>query len=253
LWRLAADVRLMMNARPRLGHLLLEKGLLTEAELAEALRIHEQTGRPLGAILAEELRLVSTPTLADALLLQARWRPLGEMLVENGILDEDRLLEALDEQARTGKQLGEIVRERFYVSQAMLDGLLEQQRELEIEIERGYGTGLRGALLNRRTGETPTPETDDAASGVGLGERLEVARAGADPHVILAVKALEHRDEQVASLRELVEKQRTEIDHLRDSLQDRQLAVIELEQRVSELTALVAAAARPAAPAPNGR
>ncbi len=241
------------HARPRLGHLLVAKGLLTEAELSEALRIHEQTGKPLGAILADELRLVSTPTIADALLLQERWRPLGQMLVEDGVLDEERLLEALDEQARTGKQLGEIVRERFYVSEVVLDRLLEQQRELEIEIERGYGTGLRSALLYRSKDVTAEPEAGEASAGMGLGERLDVGRAGADPHVILAVKAIEHRDEQVASLRELVDQQRTEIEHLRDALQDRQLTIIELEQRVSELTALVAAAGRPPAAAPNGR
>ena len=223
--------------RPLLGHLLVEAGIVTEDELRQALLLHEQTGKPLGAILTDDLGLVSVPTLADTLLLQQRWRPLGEMLVENGIIDEEQLLDALDEQERTGKPLGVIVRERFYLSQAMLDKLLEQQRRLEIELERGYGSGLRAALLGREG-----PEEGGEQRDLGLSERVGLGRAGADPRVILAAKAIEHRDGKLASLGEQVEHQRSELDRVRDALQERQLMVIELEQRVEELESLLAAA-----------
>ena len=67
--------------RPQLGQLLLEKGLLTEEELDRALELHEQTGKPLGEIITDDLRLVSVAAMRDVLVLQKRWRPLGQMLV----------------------------------------------------------------------------------------------------------------------------------------------------------------------------
>ncbi|MBD0330108.1 MAG: hypothetical protein ICV64_08395 [Thermoleophilia bacterium] len=234
--------------RPRLGRLLVEKGLITEADLVEALRIHEQTGKLLGEILTEHLRVISAPALADVLLLQQRWRPLGAMLVEDGLLSEDKLLDALDEQERTGKPLGEVVRSRFYVSSHMLDALLEKQRQLEIELERGYATGLRSALLRQgREGGGEEPEDSRAStarSGDTLGRRVAPGEGGmAEPHFHLALKAVEHREGKIDDLRDLTERQRMELDRLRDELADRQLTIIELEQRVLELQALVAARA----------
>jgi hypothetical protein len=228
----------MENPRPRLGRLLVDKGLIGEDELAEALRVHEQTGKQLGEIVTEHLRLVSVPTLADLLLLQQRWRPLGEMLVEDGILSEERLLEALDEQAETGRPLGEIVAARFHVSAQLLDALLQRQRELEIELEQGYASGLRSALRARSDAAKRAGEPRDPA----LAPRIALAESGwDDPKFHLALKAVEQRDGKIGSMRELVERQRAELDRLRDALHERQLTVIELEERVAELEAVVAA------------
>ena len=141
-----------MGTRPKLGALLLENGLITERQLEEALRVHAETRRPLGEVLTDLLGVVSIAEVRDHLLLQRRWRPLGEMLVERGLLTEDQLVEALDEQERSGRPLGEIVRERFRLSSGALERILRDQRDLELELDRGYASGLRDALKRRSRG-----------------------------------------------------------------------------------------------------
>lgn len=227
--------------RPRLGALLLDQELVTEAQLVEALRVHEEMGRPLGEILTENLGLVSVAALRDTLLLQQRWRPLGTILVERGVLGEEQLLEALDEQERSGRQLGEIVRERFYVSSNALDEALREQRELQIEIERGYASGLRDALQRRARGSADEEQRapDGGRRTLGLSDRFSPAADGA--HMHLALKTVESRDVRIDSLNQLLERQRAELKHLREALTERRLTVIELEQRVAELEALLPA------------
>ena len=87
-----------------LGALLVEKGLLTEAELEAALSEQRRTGRLVGQILVES-GVLSAFSLARALTeqhgvelptetvlgahanAQATWRPLGKLLVEDGKVD----------------------------------------------------------------------------------------------------------------------------------------------------------------------
>ncbi|MBI5873739.1 MAG: hypothetical protein HZB36_06320 [Candidatus Omnitrophica bacterium] len=54
-------------------------------------------------------------------------RKLGELLVENGILTESQLLEALQAQKRERKLLGEIIVELGYATKEKLDGALARQ------------------------------------------------------------------------------------------------------------------------------
>ena len=44
------------------------------------------------------------------------WRPLGELLVENGVLTSTELETALAEQQRSGRLVGEILVESGYIS-----------------------------------------------------------------------------------------------------------------------------------------
>ncbi len=131
-------------SRPRLGELLRERELITEDELAQALQVHEETGRPLGEVITDMLGLLTIAEMRDLLLLQRRWRPLGQLLLERGLVTEAQLLEALEEQERTGL-LGEIVGDRYQISSPTLQKVLDEQRELEVELDRGYTSGLRDA------------------------------------------------------------------------------------------------------------
>ena len=75
----------------------------------------------------------------------AYWRPLGELLVERGLLSADELAAALDEQARTGGRLGEILIRRGLLSTIALTSTLSEQ-ELGEEGDTSFGSGLRSAL-----------------------------------------------------------------------------------------------------------
>jgi hypothetical protein len=77
------------------------------------------------------------------------WRPLGELLVKKGLVTEDELQRALKEQEETGQLLGTILVDRGFVSGPALAIALAEQYGVEVEAQRGFGTGL-WAEIDRR-------------------------------------------------------------------------------------------------------
>ena len=86
------------------------------------------------------------------------WRPLGEILVERGLINELRLQSALREQERVGGRLGEILFENGWVSAIDLRDALAEQHGLDLRVES-------------RSDGSETPEGERCA-GVPLGELL---------------------------------------------------------------------------------
>jgi hypothetical protein len=80
---------------------------------------------------------------------ESMWRPLGELLLEKGLVSPDELELALAEQAESGRLLGAILVERGYVSGPALAVALAEQYGVELPTERGFGTGL-WAEIDRR-------------------------------------------------------------------------------------------------------
>jgi hypothetical protein len=90
------------------------------------------------------------------------WRPLGELLLEKKLLNEDELELALTEQAESGRLLGAILVERGYVSGPALAIALAEQYGVELHTERGFGTGLWAEIDRRhRAGRGAEPEPED--------------------------------------------------------------------------------------------
>jgi bifunctional ADP-heptose synthase (sugar kinase/adenylyltransferase) len=92
------------------------------------------------------------------------WRPLGELLLEKGLVTKDELELALEEQAETERLLGAILVERGYVSGPALAVALAEQRDV--------GSALRfanaaAALACTKRGAQPSLPT-----------RAEVERLG---------------------------------------------------------------------------
>jgi hypothetical protein len=87
------------------------------------------------------------------------WRPLGELLVTKGLVTEDELERALKEQEETGRLLGTILVERGFVSGPTLAVALAEQYGVELDTERGFGTGLWAEIDRRhRAGRGVPPE-----------------------------------------------------------------------------------------------
>jgi hypothetical protein len=84
------------------------------------------------------------------------WRPLGRLLVEKGLLRDDELEHALDEQEISGRRLGEILIELGCVTHGALSLALAEQYGFELTTETGFGTGLR-AQIERRQDEGREP------------------------------------------------------------------------------------------------
>jgi hypothetical protein len=79
---------------------------------------------------------------------EARWRRIGELLVLRGLLAEADVASALREQKRSGRRLGQILVDRGVISAAALDSTLAEQAS-RLEPERGFGGGLRDAIVQR--------------------------------------------------------------------------------------------------------
>jgi hypothetical protein len=77
------------------------------------------------------------------------WRPLGVLLVEQGVISEAELETALAEQAAIGKPLGEILIAQGFSSRPAIQDALAEQAGVMFEPERGFGTGLRGLLARK--------------------------------------------------------------------------------------------------------
>jgi hypothetical protein len=146
-----------------LGQILVERGLITELELHDALRAQQHEGGRLGEILFAR-GAVSAVDLRDALAeqhgldLRVESRgaggsgvrspeeqrqsfPIGRLLMEHGHISEAQLDEALAEQASTGQRLGQILISKgvvtaFELAAALAEqqGLLAASRDLEARL-----------------------------------------------------------------------------------------------------------------------
>ena len=140
----------------QLGTLLVDEGLLTQAQLELALAEQRRTGRLLGQILVQ-FGYITGFGLARALASQhgvelrqtegaaavessdngekndqpVRWRPLGKLLVENGLVSRTDLDAAVADQRRSGGRLGEILVERGCLTGPQLARALAAQHGVE--------------------------------------------------------------------------------------------------------------------------
>jgi hypothetical protein len=105
----------------------------------------------------------------------AYWRPLGQLLVQRGLLTNEELEAALSEQDRTGDLLGEILLRNGLLSKLALASSLHEQSIVQ-EHESGFGSGLRSALGGAEPEESDVarnePETE-GGFGSGLRRALE--------------------------------------------------------------------------------
>jgi hypothetical protein len=137
-----------------LGKILVDDELLSPMQLERALAEQRETGRLLGEILVEHGAMTGA-TLARALARQhgvvleqddlghepvfaasagSKWRPLGAVLLESGLVAEVDLQGALEEKrAHQDRRLGEILVQRGHLTRSGLALALAEQHGLTIE------------------------------------------------------------------------------------------------------------------------
>jgi hypothetical protein len=77
-------------------------------------------------------------------------RPLlGQVLVQQGEVTSEEVEGALAVQVETGTRIGEILVERTILCGPVLDRALAEQSGVELQVERGFGTGLRAEIERR--------------------------------------------------------------------------------------------------------
>ena len=122
----------MMQSKPtlemRIGELLVKLGFLDERQLEQALTVQREQSRykPLGEI-CKELGFISGQVLRDILFRYRKQLLLGELLHKMGVISEDELNEALQEQKKGGEKLGQIlVKKGILTSSALIDSICIQ-------------------------------------------------------------------------------------------------------------------------------
>ena len=188
----------------RIGTILVEKNLITAEQLERALVLQEASGERLGEIVVAEFG-VSRLELAGVLAEQ--WtgvekpeleglepvepltpeevhlrRPLGELLVQRGLISSEQLSTALDEQRKSGTRLGEILVERGAITRLDLAAALSEHGHMP-EVLRSPG---RGAYpQSSRSGAPAAPEStlgwsvDDSGVVADLEARLRALERAA--------------------------------------------------------------------------
>lgn len=133
-----ANDQILYNTR--LGMLLIQREQLTEAQLANALREHLITDKRLGDILVDQ-GLVPRSVIDYYTLEQHRLRKLfddrdsfykessrlGDLLEITDLVSAEQIRDALEEQRRTGLQLGDILVQQGHISRSALDEVLALQ------------------------------------------------------------------------------------------------------------------------------
>jgi chromosome segregation ATPase len=77
--------------------------------------------------------------------------------VEQGLLTDDELEQALAQQQVTGKRLGETIVECGFVSPPDLSNALAAQYGIKLTTEKGFGTGLRAQIQRRHESDRGRP------------------------------------------------------------------------------------------------
>ncbi|HEX6210769.1 MAG TPA: ATPase, T2SS/T4P/T4SS family [Methylomirabilota bacterium] len=115
----------------RLGELLLAEGLVTQAQLEEALRVQQtpQGYAPLGHILIAQ-KIVTRDQLLSVLERHRRGSKLGDILLKSREITRTQLEAALTEQRRTKQPLGEALIRLGYISEERLRVALCRQLHL---------------------------------------------------------------------------------------------------------------------------
>ncbi len=84
--------------------------------------------------------------------------------MEKGLVSPEEVSHALEEQEKTGRLLGAILVERRYISGPALAIALAEQYGVELNTERGFGTGLWAAIDKRhRAGRGTSDEYENVA------------------------------------------------------------------------------------------
>jgi type IV pilus assembly protein PilB len=175
----------MSPSESRLGELLIERRLITVAQLEQALRVQEEASRylPLGQILIDS-GLITRRQL-HLLLAWAQKQPkLGEVLIKSRAIDAMQLSRALDEQKKLQLPLGEtLVKLGCLTEETMRQALCLQMNVPYLDLDRMNIDATLARMVNRsyavrhrlvpvaRVAETLTVAMDDP-SDVECAEEL---------------------------------------------------------------------------------
>lgn len=175
------------EADDRVGKVLVQREIITEEQLSDAIEHRKETGTPLWRTLINK-KYVLPQTISDTLKFEfhppsARVRDnnLGQLLYEQGAVTDEQLTEALKEQQRTGRLLGKILVEMNFVKPEQITEALGKQSDITFVDLSTYTTKQEVVAL--------IPETvarDNKVLPLKM-DRRELTVAVADPRNVAAI------------------------------------------------------------------
>jgi hypothetical protein len=190
------------------------------------------------------------------------------LLVEQGLLTDDELEQALATQQQTGERLGETIVKCGFVSGPELAAALAAQYGIELTTEKGFGTGLRSEIQRRHESDRrrivqivpdpparlelvpdepapePEPEPEPELDAVPTGEAMLLAQLEEQwAKLAAAEEALAERERELAELAERRDRDLEEVAdralELTERAESRERELAELNQsRERELAEL---------------
>jgi type IV pilus assembly protein PilB len=124
---------MMQRRRKKLGEILIAQGMITNEQLVEALQVHKRTGVSLGTVLVNLGYITEddlTSVLGAQIQLDQRKR-IGEVLIDQGLINEEQLHQGLEEQRRTKQQLGKCLVNLGFISENKLVDVLAAQLDIQ--------------------------------------------------------------------------------------------------------------------------
>ncbi len=112
----------------KLGQLLVQEGLVSDQQLEEALHDQETTTphKPLGEICVDA-GFLSTSALKRVIEKYRKQILFGQLLIRMGVVSAAQLDEALSEQEKIGKRVGQILLHKRYITRADITKALSIQ------------------------------------------------------------------------------------------------------------------------------
>jgi type IV pilus assembly protein PilB len=124
---------MMQRRRKKLGEILIAQGMITNEQLVEALQVHKRTGVSLGTVLVN-LGYLSDDDLTGVLGAQIQFdqrKRIGELLIDQGLISEEKLAQGLEEQKKTKLQLGKCLVNLNFISEKQLVDVLSAQLDIQ--------------------------------------------------------------------------------------------------------------------------
>lgn len=124
---------MLARRRKKLGEILLAQGLITEEQLVIALQEHKRTGVSLGTVLVK-LGFIKDDDLSSVLGQQIQLdqkKRIGDILREQGLISEEQLIKGLEEQKKSGLQLGKCLTKLGFIAEDKLLDVLSAQLDVQ--------------------------------------------------------------------------------------------------------------------------
>jgi type IV pilus assembly protein PilB len=124
---------MMQRRRKKLGEILIAQGMITNEQLVEALQVHKRTGVSLGTVLVN-LGYISDEDLTGVLGAQIQFdqrKRIGELLIDQGLINEEKLAQGIEEQKKTKLLLGKCLVNLNFISEKQLVDVLSAQLDIQ--------------------------------------------------------------------------------------------------------------------------